>query len=696
MAEPAMQTARGGQVVLEALEAAFMPPAPVNVADWAAAHRWIEGSRPGLWDHRTAPYLREPMETLTSDLHTTTAIVGPGQCGKTAIAENFFLATVDQDPAPLLWYMQTDDAVKAYVKNSINPLIEAHREIKAKQGLRSTDDSLGFKRFRGGMTAQFLAATRSNLISKTARRIIADEWDAYDDDFGDPKTQLDVRRQTYGQESHLLAISHCDRARGEHEDEWSAGIMAVYRDSDRRTWWWPCPSCGAFSSPNPGESRVMRLVYPDDGTLDEIEAGAALLCPCCGTMIGDGERRAMNREGFWARRGQDVQRDGSMTGKPAPNPTAGFWIVGVMSPFLLRGIGGLARARVEAERAAVFSGDTRGVREVVIKQWGLPYSRPRSVAGLDASAIAMRAEAELQLGTVPEGVRFLTAMIDVQGNRFERLVVGWGAGGESWVIDHRRIPADPALSLDDWEHALGEALAAEYPLADGTGRVMRMLAVGYDSGGAPGVTERAYEAWRRARVRRQARIIGTVSGREGWTLLPLKGLGTVNANRLNIVYPDSQRKDRHAGARGEVPLGQFNANMWKDALAARLAVAMPGALYVHMPAGLKSDEPPHDWFEQLVAEQRLASGVWSKVGARNEVLDLMVGTHVMAHLHGLSRMDWNRPPVWARSWDGNSLIGDAASLEQGAGAPPGGAAPRRGLSEMALSNLTARFARKNA
>jgi phage terminase large subunit GpA-like protein len=697
MAEAAMQTAHAGRVVLDALESAFVPPAAVNVADWAAAHRWVEGSRPGLWDHRTAPYLREPMETLASEFYTTTALVGPGQCGKTAIAENFFLATIDADPAPLLWYMQTDDAVKAFVKNSINPLIEAHPEIKAKQGLRPTDDSLGFKRFRGGMTAQFLAATRSNLISKTARRIIADEWDAYDEDFGDPKTQLDVRRQTYGAESHLLAISHCDRARGESEELWDAGIMAVYRDSDRRTWWWPCPSCGAFSSPNPGTSRVMRLVYPEDASLDEVETAAALLCPSCGTLIADGERRAMNREGFWARRGQDVLPDGSVIGNPPPNPTAGFWIVGVMSPFLLRGIAGLARSRVEAERAAASSGDTRGLREVIVKQWGVPYSPPRSVSGTDANSVAMRAEEGLRMGFVPEGVRFLTSSVDVQARRFERLVRGWGVNGESWIVDFQVSSADTAVSDSDWDAMLRGAAEASYPLADGSGRRMLVLATGCDSGGKAGVTERAYAAWLRARTSRLARMLGRFDGREGWNMLLLKGASGPSAQSIVISYPDSARKDRFAAARGQIPIGFFAPNLFKDSLADHLAVAESGKPWcVHFPAALKSATGPHLWFEQLFAEQRLPSGKWEPIAAnaRNEALDLMVMSHVMAHLFGLRRLDWQKPPSWAAPWDTNSLV---FAGEQTESAPRTSiASPRRGLSQTALSALSARFARRSA
>ncbi len=87
----------------------------------------------------------------------------------------------------------------------------------------------------------------------------------------------------------------------------------------------------------------------------------------------------------------------------------------------------------------------------------------------------------------------------------------------------------------------------------------------------------------------------------------------------------------------------------------QLARADAGPWAVHFPAALKSKEPPHAWFEQLVSETRRPSGAWAKTAsaARNEALDLMVMTHAIAHLHGLARIDWDRPPGWAAEWGAN-------------------------------------------
>jgi phage terminase large subunit GpA-like protein len=194
------------------------------------------------------------------------------------------------------------------------------------------------------------------------------------------------------------------------------------------------------------------------------------------------------------------------------------------------------------------------------------------------------------------------------------------------------------------------------------------------------------------------------SGREVWSLLPTKGMGTPNAPRLSVVKPDTQRRDRRVSGGSQVPQGQFNANTFKDDLAGHLAAAEPGPWMVHLPTALLGENTetsratiaraasgaqdlqdlakeaaraPHLFVEGLLAEDRKANGAWVHQRAvRNEPLDLMVGTHVVAHLHGLARIDWSRPPAWASEWDRNPLVGHPPAFE--AIAPPAAAASPEG------------------
>lgn len=644
---------------------ALLPPARISTSDYAAAHRWLNnpGSYVGRWRHEETPYLTGPMDALDSPYHHTTVVVGPGRSGKTAVAENWLQKSVGADAANFLWYLSSEPALQAYVKQEINPMIELHDDMRSRLGPRPIDDSIGFKRFRA-MTAQFLTAAPNNLISKTATRIVLDEIDAYAENLGDAYALADVRRQSAGMASMIYACSHPDRAGGLSDRHWTAGIMRLYAGSDRRMWYWPCPHCGAYSSPNPAAARVMTLEYPADADLDEIEAETRLLCPTCGGLIEDFARRAMNQAGKWVGLGQEIDEDGTVSGPLVDRKTAGFWIVGLMSPFVLGGIGGLARALQEARRNAELTGADEGLRTVTVKRFGIPYDPPRRVGSLDAESLADRAE-EFPLGIVPDGVRFLTAFADVQANRFEVTVRGWGVSGESWIVDRLTLPGDTATSPADWDAMLARLLDHAWPLHGDAGRAMKLRAMGYDSGGAPGVTAQAYDAWRRLRKHRATRMLGKVDGRDAWSVLPCKGFGTPNAPRLQVTYPDSARRDRNAAARGQVPVAQFSANLFKDDLAGQLARAAAGAWSVHFPTALRAAAPPHPFFEGLVTETRRRNGAWEHTGsARNEPIDMMVGCHVVAHLHGLARLNWERPPAWAAEWDRNPMVipVDAAAI----------------------------------
>lgn len=656
-----VQFADPRNIIANAIKA-FLPPEQIDVAAYAAENRYLDnrgGGYVGRWNHDEAPYLVAPMEALTSREHLTTAIVGPGRSGKTAIGQNWMLQSVEVDPADMLVYGATDAMIEEYVKAEIDPMIDSHKEIRKRLGKRPRDNSMHFKKF-SAMWVQFLAATYSNLINKSAPRVVITELDACDTSKGDPYELATIRRQTFGYESMVLAESHPDLAAGSDPSKWTAGVMSLYRDSDRHIWYWPCPNCNAYSSPNPMGQRVMTLDWPADAPLDEVRDAARLMCPCCGTLIEDRWRRAMNRDGAWVGMGQAIGEDGDITGELVAKDITGFWITGVMSPFVIGGIGSLAY-EMEKARRAVANGEEKSVqklKDVTVKRWGLPFDPPKAVGSLDAKALADRAEPGLRLGYVPEGARFITAAVDIQGNRFEILVRAWGVAGESWIIDYRKVAADPATSPGDWDDMLKSLEDALYPLTDNSGRAMKIMAIGFDSGGQEGVTLQAYDAWRRARKRRTARKYGSIDGRHAWSILPLKGNGSVNAPLLNLTYPESKRRDRTAGARGEVPVGLFNPNAFKDAASTQMQVAEPGPWCVHFPAALRAAELPHPFFDQLVAEQRSSDGRWAKVSpnTRNEALDLMTMTNVMAFLFGLPRMPWESPPGWAATWDVNTMV----------------------------------------
>ena len=117
---------------------------------------------------------------------------------------------------------------------------------------------------------------------------------------------------------------------------------------------------------------------------------------------------------------------------------------------------------------------------------------------------------------VPAEARFLTDMVDGQGGARSGFVVqvhAFGPRWEQWFVDRYYIadsnregiggkaPIDPAAYAEGWDVLTERVLRATYrtPL---DGRELRIIMTAGDTGGEDGVTERAYDWFRRVPERR--------------------------------------------------------------------------------------------------------------------------------------------------------------------------------------------------
>ena len=106
---------------------------------------------------------------------------------------------------------------------------------------------------------------------------------------------------------------------------------------------------------------------------------------------------------------------------------------------------------------------------------------------------------------LPASVAALTAGVDVQGDRIELQVVGWGRDEEGWVIDHRVLRSDPS-GARLWSD-LDMVLQATFPHPAGLDLPVRAAAI--DTGGHH--TRMDYK-FRRTRL---ARRVWAIKGRGG-------------------------------------------------------------------------------------------------------------------------------------------------------------------------------------
>jgi len=133
--------------------------------------------------------------------------------------------------------------------------------------------------------------------------------------------------------------------------------------------------------------------------------------------------------------------------------------------------------------------------------------------------------------------------------------------------------------LEDWDLIVDQVIDRRYPLAGYPGQEMAIRWTACDSGGKAGSTERAYNFYRKLK---------SIGKHRNFMLV--KGASSNDVPRLRKSYPDSERKDRSAGARGEIPVYILNTTVLKDKLNNDLDIESPGRDYIHFPDWLE------DWF----------------------------------------------------------------------------------------------------
>jgi phage terminase large subunit GpA-like protein len=230
------------------------------------------------------------------------------------------------------------------------------------------------------------------------------------------------------------------------------------------------------------------------------------------------------------------------------------------------------------------------------------------------------------LRAVPRGTLLLTAAVDVQGDRLEFKILGWGRGEECWVIDYVKLFGDPAEDTV-WTQ-LDELLTT--PLRNIFGLDMKIRATAIDHGGHHSLK---VETFTRAR--------------HGRHVIAVKGQS--QAGKPVIGKPTERDtnwrgKKIRAGAR-VWPVG---SDTIKHILYQRLALTDPGPGYIHT-----SHELDDAYYRGLTAEQWVTRyvkgrprGEWMlKKGQRNEPLDLWVYGYAAAAYLGMTRWkesDWER------------------------------------------------------
>lgn len=669
------------------------PPIRMTVSEAAEKHRKLEnqGSYVGDWQNSMTPYLVEPMDVLNSREFTGMVFVGPAQCGKTDMFLNWQLFSVICDPADMMLIQTAQDTARDFSIRRVDRLHRHSPDVGERLIARRDADNTFDKKYQSGMLLTLSWPTINQLSGRPVPRLWLTDYDRMVEDVDDEGSPFDLaRKRATSFRSHGMTAVESSPGRTITDPKWqrktrheappTTGILALYNRGDRRLYYWHCISCHNAFEPN------FNLLQTNDSA-DEMEQaeGAVMACPHCGQIYshdpspsgdeGPGKHMMNAEEARWVGDGQTWNAEKELEGNRFRSDIASFWLKGVCAAFsdwktlFLNGL--------KAEKEYADTGSETALKTTVNVDRGEAYLPKADATTRVPDQIKARAK-DYGDRTVPWGVRFLIASIDLQKNRFEVQVHGIGAGNDIFVIDRfaiqksERLDADgerlwvnPGAYPEDWKLLVKHVLKKTYPLGDGSGRHMAIKQTVCDSGGSEGFTAAAYAFVRWLKRYEPGFEDGKIGATEEddalWEpelagrFMLLKGASEENAPRVRVGHPDSARKDRHAGARGEIPVLFINGNMVKDTLNMLLDRTEPRGGRINFPAWLGSN-----FYSELCVEVKDPKGRWiNPKKYRNESWDLLVYTLAALLMPGIMSdyINWDDPQEgWAREWDKNDLV----------------------------------------
>lgn len=623
----------------------------MRVSEAAERYRRLNnrGSYVGPWRNDLAPYLVEPMDAIGDRAVEMGVLVGPSQFGKTEVLLSAIAWAGKVRPADMLVYFPTKDLAADFSARRIDEkLLAASPELRAELGESRGDDKTFQKVFRNGSIVTLAWPTSSQVSSRPVPIILVDERDSMADqigDEGDPVHLMRQRRKTFGSNGVVFVTSSPKRLT-------HSGIMPLYQEGDRRLWYWPCPECGEFfapgfdldrrplNRPSKGAGGIGGLHWPAGCSPEEARAAVVLICPHCGSAIEERSRSAMNDRATWLPEGVSIGPDGTMTGRPRPGRVRSWWFCGIASNFA--SWGDLAFNYRAAELDLVERGDEAALRTVTNTDFGFPFEAlAEDARPIEAEDLADRADAsDYRLGTVPAGVDYLVATVDVQGDRFEVAVWGFDRKQSSALVDRYAIRQEadgrtdiaPATRPEQWDLLQDRVLGSRYPLAGNARKGLPVGLLAVDTGGLEGVTANAYQWFVRA-------VSGSRSRKpiDRARLVLVKGDNRASGPLVRLSPIDRVARGRSV----TVDLHILNVSELKTIIHRRLRRDDDGPTSIRFPV----DAPAHV-FAELAAERRVA-GKWERRGA-NETLDLAAYAAGVAHklrAHLWRRRPWFCTPV---------------------------------------------------
>jgi len=549
------------------------------------------------------------MDCISLDDISTVSWQKPGRVGFTKIIVAALGYNAEHRKRNQVVWQPTDGDAQDFVKDEIDPMlrdVDAVGDIlKCAPDMKSKHNTIEKKSFIGSVLDVKGGKSSKNYRRMTKDVAYYDELDGFDTDIdhqgnatslGDKRlTQSSFPKSVRGSTPTLKGLSQIEQSIS-HAD------MRFHR-------FLPCPACGEMSA----------LSWSQMKFDDRDHRTARHECEFCGHGATYTDYPDMDAAGVWKavewskdagtwaptgywidEAGEDiVLRDADGTEEPWPDHV-GIWLWGAYSYEL-------AWPKIVQEFVAANDAKKTGAIEAMKTFVNTRLAETWEEEGESADELALYRRREHYAADVPDGVHILTAFVDVQDDRLEYEVCGWGQEEESWSIDYVRLYGDPGQP-QLWD-TLAQRLRHRYVTT--TGELADIKMIGVDSGGH--YTDEVYKLSRKYGIR--------------W-IIPTKGASQRNQPIASFPRKPNQKE--------RVYLTMVGTDTAKELVYGRYAVADPGPGYCHYPI---SDVYDETYFQQATAERKIkhysrgvAYYVWDAGKRRNEALDCRVGNLAMIRI----------------------------------------------------------------
>ena len=548
------------------------PPPEMTLSEWADEYRVLSAessAEPGRWHTDKAPYQREIMDAIGDARTRRVVIMCAAQLGKTELLLNILAYFMAYSPAPILVMQPTLDMGQTFSKDRLAPMIRDTPALRDLVDIKSrySGNTILKKNFPGGHVTIVGANSAAGLASRPIKVLLADEVDRYPESAGsegDPLSLAQKRQTTFWDKKTVMVSTPVLKGYSRIETE--------YNQSTKEEWNVPCPKCGHLQP-----LAWANVVFDSSDLTKE----PAYRCERCGEESGEYAWKAQGINGKFVAENPEAE-------------TRGFHLNTLASTFC--GWKEIVQKFLVAKEQ-LDQGNPEGMKVWVNTELGETWEE----RGDTVEDIELFNRREIYDAEVPDGVIALTAGVDVQDDRFEVEVVGWGAGKENWGIRYQKIYGD--LLKDQVWQDLDNFLLTGFQKKDGS--TLHILSTCIDSGGH--FTDAVYR-FTKERINRR---VWAVKGKGGQDVPFIRNPSTNN--------------------RTKTPLFILGVDAGKALLYQRLRHNTKGPNYCHFP---ENEEAGYDaaYFKGLTSEKmvvRFKKGrsviVWELKDSsykRNEPLDL--------------------------------------------------------------------------